>query len=61
MAKNKDLRAAAEKADVKLWEIAQKLGILDSNFSRKLRYELSKKEKLKIRTIINEIVAERRG
>lgn len=53
--KNKDIRERAKAAGVKLWQIAEKLGILDSTFSRKLRYELSEAEKEKIFNIIDEL------
>lgn len=50
--KNKDIRLKAERAGVKLWQIAEMLGITDSTFSRKLRKELSAEEKEKIFCII---------
>ena len=53
--KNKDIREAAKAAGVKLWQIAEKLGINDGNFSRKLRFELSEAEKAKIFKIIEEL------
>lgn len=55
MKNNKDIRAEIEKARVKLWEIADKLGINDSSLSRKLRKELSPDEKDRIRKIISEL------
>lgn len=57
--KNKEIRDYANAKNVKLWQIAAKLGINDGNFSRKLRFELSEDEKEKIKVIINEIAAER--
>lgn len=53
--KNLDIRTEAISAGVKLWQIAEKLGINDGNFSRKLRKELNAEEKAKIRAIIAEI------
>ena len=53
--KNIEIREAAKAAGVKLWQIADKLGITDGNFSRKLRKELTAEEKTKIRAIIAEI------
>lgn len=53
--KNLEIRELADKKRVKLWEIAEKLGLADSNFSRKLRKELCQEEKTKIFTIINEL------
>ena len=58
MRANLDIRAAAKGAGVKLWEIAEKLNILDSNFSRKLRHELPQAEKERIFSIIEEIAKE---
>lgn len=43
--KNLDIRQEAKTAKVNLWQIAEQLGIADSNFSRKLRKELSVEEK----------------
>lgn len=55
---NVDIREKAEKSNVKLWQIADYLGITDGNFSRKLRKELPEEEKQKIFTIIKELEAE---
>jgi len=55
---NQDIRLAATGAGVKLWQIAEKLGIADCNFSRKLRKELQKEEKEKIFGIIEELSKE---
>ena len=49
---NVDIRNEVKQADLKLWQIADELGITDGNFSRKLRKELSESEKLRIREII---------
>ena len=56
---NQDIRQAAKEAGIMLWEIAEKYngGISDCNFSRKLRRELSKDEKEKIRAIITDLSA----
>lgn len=53
--KNKDIREAAKAAGVKLWQIAENLGINDGNFSRKLRRELNTDEKANILKIIAEL------
>lgn len=55
---NLDIRTVAEKSNVKLWHIAERLGITDGNFSKKLRKELTADEKQKIFSIINELVKE---
>lgn len=53
--KNVDIKTEAMNAGVRLWQIADKLGINDSSLSRKLRKELSSEEKAKIRAIITEL------
>ncbi len=55
MQNNMDIRIKAQTAGVKLWQIADELGIADGNFSRKLRKELSEEEKAKIFSIIDSI------
>lgn len=52
---NVDIRKAAKKSGVLLWEIAELYGVSDSCFSRKLRRELPAKEKEKIFNIIEKI------
>lgn len=37
---NFDIRRAAKENNVKLWEIAEAIGLAESTFSRKLRREL---------------------
>ncbi len=53
--KNKEIREAAKKAGVKLWQIADAIGITDGNFSRKLRHELPEDEQRRILEIIKQI------
>ncbi len=52
---NLDIKLEAAGAGIKLWQIAYKLGITDSSFSRKLRKELSLEDKQKIRKIISDL------
>ena len=52
---NQDLRLEVAGAGIKLWQVAEALGIPDSSLSRKLRKELPDKEKETIRTIIKRI------
>ena len=59
--KNKDIREAANHAGVCLWQIAERLGINDGNFSRKLRREFTQEEREKIMGIIAELEREREG
>lgn len=55
---NKSIRTAAEKNGVKLWQIADALGMNDGNFSRKLRHELPPEETEKILALIDELAKE---
>ena len=57
--KNLDIRQEAKEAKVRLWQIAERIGVNDGNFSRKLRKELSVEEKNKIRAIISELSAKK--
>ena len=52
---NVDIRNTAAGNGVRLWQIAEALGIADCNFSRKLRKELPADEKQKIFGIIEEL------
>ena len=56
--RNQDIRRTAAGAGVKLWKIADALGITDSSFSRKLRKELPQEEKEKIFSIIQKLSRE---
>lgn len=56
---NHDIRSYAKERGVKLWQIADKLGMQDSNFSKKLRHQLTEDEENEIRNLIDELVAER--
>lgn len=58
---NIDIRQHAANLGVKLWEIADHMGIQDSNFSRKLRKELSIEEKRKIIEAIDCVSKQKRG
>lgn len=57
-ARNNDLRSRAKEAKVKLWQIAEALGISDFTLSRKLRHELTQEEKVRIFRIIDQIAKE---
>ena len=59
MVANQQIREAAKSAGVKLWEVAAKVGVTDSNFSRKLRQELSQAETARILSIISNLAAEK--
>lgn len=55
---NREIRRTAAGAGVKLWQIAEALGIADCSLSRKLRRELSIEEKEKILKIIKNLSQE---
>jgi 3''-phosphoadenosine 5''-phosphosulfate sulfotransferase (PAPS reductase)/FAD synthetase and related enzymes len=55
---NKDIRDYARIKDVRLWKIADKLNLCDSNFSRLLRHELSDEKKAEIKDIIDKLASE---
>lgn len=56
--KNLEIRKRAEINGVKLWQIAERLNLNDSNFSRKLRKEFGEEERERILAIIDEIAKE---
>ena len=56
--KNIKIRRTAAANGVCLWQIAERLGISDANFSRKLRRELPEEEQQKILAVINAIAKE---
>lgn len=56
--KNLDIRSKACDCGVRLWQIAEALRMTDSNFSRKLRKELSPNEKETIFAIIDRLALE---
>ena len=55
---NQEIREAARRSNVKLWQIAERIGCNDSNFSRKLRKEFSPEEKTRALEIIVDIAGE---
>jgi len=55
MIANEEIRNAAKAAGVKLSQVADRLGMHDSNFSKKLRKELSADERQKVLDIIKDI------
>ena len=52
---NLEVRDAAIQHRVKLWEVADMLGMTDSSFSRKLRKELSEEDRARVLEIIESI------
>ena len=57
MMQNLDIRKEVQEAGLYLWQIADKLGMDDCNFSRKLRKEFTPDKKAQIRAIIAELKA----
>lgn len=58
---NKDIKEQAKKCGIRLWQIAEELGLQDCAFSRKLRKELPREEKERILGIIDRLAQEKQG
>ena len=56
---NLDIRKAIETNNFKYWQVANKLGMTDGNFSRMLWAELKKENKDRVLNAINELKEER--
>ena len=56
---NQDIRLYAKNSGVRLWQVAEALGIWEATLSRKLRHELPLEEKTKILGIIDTLAQER--
>lgn len=52
---NQEVKRAAAGAGVRLWQVADRMGIADSSLSRKLRKELPQEEKERLFAIIDEL------
>lgn len=57
--KNLDIRRAIENANVPYWQVAAKIGITDSTFSRWLRFELPESKKRMIYKAIDSLRKDR--
>ena len=55
MKNNNDIRELAKRNGICFWQIADKLNMQDSNFSKMLRTELPREKKVKIVKIIKEL------
>ncbi len=55
MKNNQTLRAYAKQKGVYLWEVAESLSISEATFNRKLRRELSEKDRIKMMDHIDKI------
>lgn len=60
MDRNQELKEKIKSKNIKLWEVAEKLGIHDSNFSRILRYQLNDEQYAKISDAIKELESDRK-
>ena len=58
---NREIRNAAGGCGLKLWEVAEAIGMNESAFSRKLRKELPPEEKKRILDAIERLAHERQG
>lgn len=56
--KNKDIRNAIAESGVKMWQVAEALGIADTTFCRRLRHELPAEEKERIFAVIRSLAGE---
>ena len=61
MQNNEKLKQLIKNKNIKLWQVAEKLKIHDSNFSRMLRYKLTKDQLVSINKAIKELEAENNG
>jgi len=59
MKANQEVRDAAIKRKVRLWQIADALGIHEVTLTKRLRYELADADKANIMSIIERLRAER--
>lgn len=57
---NTEIREAAKRNGVRLWQVAEGIGITDASFSRKLRRELPAEERERVLNVIDKLAAERR-
>lgn len=55
------MKQAIREAGVCQWQIAERLGLSEFTFSRKLRHELAGEMREKVLAAIDQIVAEREG
>ncbi len=56
----KEIRSIVLENGFKLWQVADRFGCSDCNFSRKLRHDFSEEDTKRVLDIINELKAEQR-
>jgi len=59
MQTNREIRATAIKNKVRFWQIADRLGIHEGTFTKRLRYEFNTADKTEVLEIIERISKER--
>lgn len=55
---NQKIKEAAKEKGVRFWRIAERLGIADATFSRKLRHQFSATDEARILAIIDQLAKE---
>ena len=58
---NQEIKDYAKVSGVKLWQVAEELGMHDSNFSKLLRHKLSEENENKICDIIDRLAAKNKS
>lgn len=59
METNEKLKTFIKSKNIKLWQVADKLGIYDTNFSKMLRYKLKDEELNKVYKAVKELEREK--
>lgn len=59
METNEKLKSFIKSKNIKLWQVADKLGIYDTNFSKMLRYKLKDEELNKVYKAVKELEREK--
>lgn len=54
-----EVKQLIKSSNLKCWQVADKWGLSDGNFSRKLRKPFNENEVHKLKSIINQLTAER--
>lgn len=57
--RNAEVRAEAVRTGVKLWQVAEAMGIADTSLSRKLRHELTEEERDNMMAVIHKLAAKK--
>lgn len=57
MMANREIKEAAKKSGVRMWQIAERIGVHEGTFCRKMRHDVSQQERVEIMAIIAELAA----